>query len=137
MNLSINKSRQLALRIFSAAALTLLAAGASAQDSTSTSIRHGEPSIETQVRNATVAYVEGNNLVLKLENGKVEHLVVPFDEKFHIDGKETTVTGLKPGTKLTQTITTTTTPRYVNSVRTLKGQVWQPTTQLEDKDEIE
>lgn len=124
MNLSINKSRQVALRIFSAAALTFVVAGASAQDTTSTSVRHGEPSIETQVRNATVAYVEGNNLVLKLENGKVEHLIVPFDEKFHIDGKETTVTGLKAGTKLTQTITTTTTPRYVNTVRGLKGKVW-------------
>jgi hypothetical protein len=31
---------------------------------------------------------------------------------------------LKPGTKLTQTITTTTTPRYVKTVRVLKGKVW-------------
>jgi hypothetical protein len=31
---------------------------------------------------------------------------------------------LAPGTKLTQTITTTTTPRYVNTVRTVEGRVW-------------
>lgn len=124
MTLSMNKPRQLALRAFAAAALTLMAAGAWAQDSTSISIRHGEPQIETQVKNATIVYVEGNNLVLKLEDGKVEHLVVPFDEKFHVDGKELTVAHLTPGTKLTQTVTTTTTPRYVNTVRTLKGKVW-------------
>lgn len=124
MTLSMNQPRQLALRTLAAVALTLMAAGARAQDNTSTSIRHGEPAIETQVKNATIVYVEGNNLVLKLEDGKVEHLVVPFDEKFHVDGEELTVAHLTPGTKLTQTVTTTTTPRYVNTARTLKGRVW-------------
>jgi len=108
----------------SAMALALGTVGAPAQDTTSTSVRHGEPSIETKVRNATIVYVEGNNLVLKLEDGKVEHLVVPFDETFKVDGEDVTVLGLTPGTKLTQTITTTMTPRYVNEVRTLKGKVW-------------
>lgn len=101
-----------------------MVAGAWAQDTTSTAVRHGESSITTDVKNATIVYTEGNNLVLKLDNGKVEHLIVPFDEKFHMDGKEVTVTGLVPGSKLAQTITTTTTPRYVNTVRTLKGKVW-------------
>lgn len=95
-----------------------------AQDTTTTAIRHGDPTLETKVKNAEIVYVEGNDLVLKLEDGKVEHLVVPSNEKFTIDGKEVTVDGLKSGTKLTQTITTTTTPRYVNTVRTLKGKVW-------------
>ena len=44
--------------------------------------------------------------------------------KFTIDGKEVSVHELVPGTKLTQTIVTSTTPRYVNSVRTLEGKVW-------------
>jgi len=34
------------------------------------------------------------------------------------------VNDLKAGTKLTQTITTIATPRYVKTVRTLKGKVW-------------
>jgi hypothetical protein len=76
------------------------------------------------VRNAEVVYIEGNDLVLKLENGRVEHMIVPSNEKFTIDGREVTVGTLKAGTKLTQTITTTTTPRYVNTVRVLKGKVW-------------
>lgn len=124
MNYPINKSRLLALRVFSAVAFTLVASCAWAQDTTSTSVRHGETSIATEVKNATIVYTEGNNLVLKLDNGQVEHLIVPLDEKFHVDGKEVTVTSLTPGTKLTQTITTTTTPRYVNTVKTLKGKVW-------------
>jgi len=124
MNRSIINSRKFALHILSAVVLTVVAAGARAQDTTITSVRHGEPSYETNVRNAEIVYAEGNDLVLKLENGKVEHMVVPSSEKFTIDGRELTVSELKSGTKLTQTITTTTTPHYVNSVRTIKGKVW-------------
>jgi sortase A len=97
---------------------------AAAQDSTVTTITHGQPAFETQVKNAEIVYVEGNDLVLKLENGRVEHLIVPDSDRFTIDGKQVSVHELVPGTKLTQTITTSTTPRYVNSVRTIEGKVW-------------
>jgi LPXTG-motif cell wall-anchored protein len=79
------------------------------------------------VKNAEIVYVQGNDLVLKLEGGKVEHLVVPDSDRFTIGGKDVSVRELKPGTKLTQTITTTTTPRYVNKVRTIKGKIWHVT----------
>jgi|GEM_PF-154737 sortase A len=95
-----------------------------AQDSTVTTIQHGPSSFDTEVKNAEIVYVEGNDLVLKLENGGVEHIVVPESDKFTIDGKEVSVHELVPGTKLSQTITTTTTPRFVNSVRTIEGKVW-------------
>jgi hypothetical protein len=98
--------------------------GTWAQDSTTTTVRHGDSSFDTQVRNAEVVYVEGNDLVLKLEDGKVEHLVVPDSDKFTINGSDVTVHELAPGTKLTQTITTATAPRYVTTIRTLKGKVW-------------
>lgn len=97
---------------------------APAQDVSTTTFRHGNPTIETAVRNAQVVYIEGNDLVLKLENGKLEHLMVPDSDRFTINGKDVSVKELQPGTKLTQTITTTTTPRYVNTVRTIKGKVW-------------
>ena len=71
-----------------------------------------------------MVYVEGNDLVLKLETGRVEHLVVPDTDKFHIDGRELGVSDLTPGMKLTESIITTTTPRYVNTVRTIEGTVW-------------
>jgi hypothetical protein len=99
-------------------------AAASAQDTSSSTFRHGAPTVETAVRNAQVVYVEGNDLVLKLESGKLEHLNVPDSDRFTIDGKDVSVKDLKAGTRLAQTITTTTTPRYVNTVRTIEGKVW-------------
>jgi LPXTG-motif cell wall-anchored protein len=97
---------------------------AAAQDTTTTQTQPRNAETQTSVRNAEVVYVEGSDLVLKLESGRVEHLVVPDSDVFTIDGKDVSVGDLKPGTRLTQTITTTTTPHYVNSVRTLKGKVW-------------
>ncbi len=105
-------------------ALGIIPSQARAQDSTTTTVRHGEASYDSQVRNAEVVYVEGNDLVLKLEDGNVEHLVVPESDRFTINGSEVTVHELTPGMRLTQTITTSTAPRYVTSVRTLKGKVW-------------
>jgi hypothetical protein len=102
----------------------MVAIGVSAQDSTSKTVRHGPAQYDTTVKNAEVVYVEGNDLVLRVDNGKIEHLVVPDTDRFTIDGKELTVQELKVGTKLTQTITTTTAPRYVTTVRTLEGKVW-------------
>ena len=89
----------------------------------------GKSSFETQVRNTEVVYVEGNDLVLKLENGRLEHMIVPDTDKFHIDGRELNVSELTPGMKLTESIITTTTPRYVNTVRTIEGKVGMSTRQ--------
>ena len=102
----------------------LVAIGAWAQDTTTKTVQHGASSFDTQVKNAEVVYVEGNDLILKLEDGNIEHLVVPDSDKFTVNGSDVSVHELTPGTQLTQTITTTTTPRYVTSVRTLKGKVW-------------
>lgn len=102
----------------------VIAIGVWAQDTSVTTVQHGPSSFDTQVRNAEVVYVEGNDLILKLENGRLEHLVVPDSDKFHVDGQELTVRDLKPGTKITETITTTRSPRYVNTVRTIEGKVW-------------
>jgi hypothetical protein len=124
-----NVSRLLSRKAAGAFILAVVAFGsvsllARAQDTTTTTVKHGESWFNTQVRNATVVYVEGNDLVLKLEDGKVEHLVVPESDRFTIDGSDVTVHELTPGTKLTQMITTTTAPHYVTTVRTLKGRVW-------------
>jgi len=80
---------------------------------------------ETEVRSGNVVYVAGNDLVVKMDNGEVRHFVVPEGGIFHVGGKELTVHELKPGTHLSQTITTTSTPRIVTTVRTIKGKVWQ------------
>jgi hypothetical protein len=120
----INGLSRIARKSYLAAALALATVVAWAQDTTTTTIQHGVPTYNTEVRDAKVVYVEGNDLVLKLESGKVEHLIVPDSDTFTIDGKDVSVHELTPGTKLTQTIVTKTAPRYVTSVRTLKGKVW-------------
>jgi len=124
MNLFNRNARLLGKGAASAFVVAMVAIGTWAQDSTITTIQHGPSSYNTQVKNAEVVYVEGNDLVLKTENGRVEHFVVPDSDRFTIDGKEVSVRELVPGTKLTQSITTTTTPRYVNTVRTIEGKVW-------------
>jgi hypothetical protein len=111
-------------RIASIAILAMVSMGVSAQDITTSTTRHGQKQYDVEVRNAEVVYVEGNDLVLKFDSGKVEHLVVPDSDRFKIDGKYVSVHDLIAGTKLTQTITTTTAPRYVTTIRTLKGKVW-------------
>jgi hypothetical protein len=124
MNTQSRASRWLGRGVAGAFMLAWAAFGAWGQDTSVTTIQHGPASFETKVRNAEVVYVEGNDLVLKTEEGKVEHLVVPDSDRFTIDGKEVSVHELVRGTKLSQSITTTTTPRYVNTVRTLEGKVW-------------
>jgi RNase P/RNase MRP subunit p29 len=128
----LKKKRGLMTRATSCViACAVIAIGVWAQDTSVTTVQHGPSSFDTQVRDAEIVYVEGNDLVLKLENGRVEHLVVPDSDKFHVDGRELTVRDLKPGTKITETITTTRSPRYVNTVRTIEGKVWHvsaPTT---------
>jgi len=124
MNTFSNKARLFGKGVAGIFVVAMLSLGTWAQDSTVTTMQHGQPAFDTQVKNAEVVYVEGNDLVLKLENGRVEHLAVPDSDKFTIDGKEVSVHELTAGTKLTQTITTTTTPRYVNTVRTIEGKVW-------------
>lgn len=124
MNTMKRAQRLLSLGAFSVVVLAAAVPAAWAQDSSVSTVTHGAASFETKVRNAKVIYVEGNDLVLKLEDGRVEHVVVPDTDTFTIDGKEVSVSQLTPGTTLTQTFTTTTTPRYVNTVRTLEGKVF-------------
>jgi hypothetical protein len=124
MSTTTNAIRTFSIKAASVLMLAMVAIGAWGQDTTTTTVKHGEASFDTKVKNAEVVYVEGNEMVLKLENGKLEHLVVPESDRFTIDGREVTVNELTPGTKLTQTITTTTAPRYVTSVRVLKGKIW-------------
>ncbi len=80
--------------------------------------------VETKVVQAEVVYVSGNDLVVKTETGQVRHFVVPETQRFTVNGKEVTVHELTPGTMLTATITTTTTPDTVTTVKSGTGTVW-------------
>ena len=116
------------MSIFRAALCTLacalITAGVWAQDITTSTTHKGPSMYETAVKSGTVVYVSGNDLLVKLSDGEVEHFVVPDSATFTVDGKQMTLRELKPGTHLTQTITTKTTPTLVTTVRTIDGKVW-------------
>lgn len=82
--------------------------------------------VETRVENAEVVYVGGNAVVVKLSNGEVKEFEIPDSSRFTVDGKQMTVLELKPGMRLTTTITTTTAPRWVDTVEVVEvGTVWK------------
>jgi hypothetical protein len=78
----------------------------------------------TESRSGTVVYVSGNDLVVKRDDGVVKHVVVPESTTVDVDGKQLTVHDLKPGMRLTRTITTVTKSEDVRTVRVVKGKVW-------------
>lgn len=109
-----------------AVALSLLCAGMlMAQDTQSTTTsQSGQASVETEVHSGQVVYVSGNDVVMKMDNGELNHFNVPDSFHFDIDGKDMTVRDLTPGMRLSCTITTTTTPKTIQTVRNVNGTVW-------------
>jgi hypothetical protein len=77
----------------------------------------------TKVRDAEVLYVNGNEVVFE-EGGEVKHVTVAEDYRLVVNGKEISVRDLKPGTKLTQTITTVTQPQNVEVTEVTRATVW-------------
>ena len=104
----------------------MVTAGAWAQDtSVSTTSQTGAAKVSTDVQSAVVQWVSGNDLVVKMADGQVRHLTVPPGARATVDGKEIGIDQVKPGMTLTRTITTTTVPKTVTTVRTIEGRVWQ------------
>ena len=84
----------------------------------------GTPEVTTEHLKGTVTYVEGNTLVVRMSTGEFREFQVPESRKFNIDGREVSVHELKPGTKLTATITTTKTPVNERTTTIGSGTVW-------------
>jgi hypothetical protein len=109
-----------------AAAILLLSTASAQQNMPQTTKERikGAGQVTTEQLRGTVDYVEGNDLVVKMADGEVREFHVPESRKFIIDGKELTVHDLKPGTKLTATVTTTTTPVTERTTTVGTGKVW-------------
>lgn len=84
-------------------AVVLMAGAVSAQTST------------TEIKQGTVVHTYGNNLVVRGQDGVVKEYDIPEGFQFMVDGKPVGIADLKPGTKLTSTVTTTTTPHVVQT----------------------
>lgn len=104
----------------------LFALSASAQVQTQANTTSGTVSKEVQVESGEVVYVNGNDLVVKMEDGTIRHFPnVPESARATVDGKEIGIHDVKVGMKLQKTITTTTTPKLITTVQTVTGKVWQ------------
>lgn len=118
-------TRKLVYRALAACIFCIaFAASGTAQDTSSTTVKHGTPSHEVNVERGEVVYVSGNDVVIKMENGEIRNFNVSDNARATVEGKEISVHDLKPGMKLEHTITTTTTPTEVITVRTIQGKVW-------------
>ena len=96
-----------------------------AQVQTDTTTTKGDVSKTVQVERGEVVLVQGNDLVVKMEDGSIRHFPnVPDSARVTVDGKSLGIHDLKPGMKLQRTITTTTTPQTVKTVETVTGRVW-------------
>jgi hypothetical protein len=100
-------------------------ANAGAQVHTQTSTTTGQPTKEVKVDRGTVLLVDGNDLVVKAEDGRLVHFSnVPESARATVDGQELGIHDLKPGMTLERTITTTTTPQTITTVKRVTGTVW-------------
>jgi hypothetical protein len=96
--------------VIAAFALVSITAEAQQMPQTAKEVIKGNASIKTEQLQGTVEYVEGNTLLVRMTDGAIRKFNVPETRKFIIDGREVTVHDLKPGTKLSATVTTTATP---------------------------
>jgi LPXTG-motif cell wall-anchored protein len=100
----------------------------SAQVQTTEKTTTEQPTQSVTVDRAEVVHVSGNDLVVKMEDGTIQHFSnIPDSARITVDGKEVGVHDLKPGMKLERTITTTTTPKVITTTQTVTGKVWHVT----------
>jgi LPXTG-motif cell wall-anchored protein len=118
-------TRKFVDRLFTVAAVLAFAINMSAQVKTESATTHEESTHEVSVERGEVVLVDGNDLVLKMEDGSLRHIPnVPESARATVDGKEVGIHDLKPGMKLEHTITTTTTPRTITTTQSVTGKVW-------------
>jgi LPXTG-motif cell wall-anchored protein len=99
-----------------------------AQVQTETTTAKGESSHQVQVDRGEVVMVDGNDLFVRNEDGRIVHFPnLPESTKVNVGGQQVGIHELKPGTKLERTITTTTTPQTVTTVQNVTGTVWHVT----------
>ena len=103
----------------------ILNANVSAQVQTDTFTTTGQPTAEVKVDRGTVVLVDGNDLVVKAEDGHLVHFAnVPESARATVDDQQLGIHDLKPGMTLERTITTTTTPQMITTVKHVTGTVW-------------
>lgn len=102
-----------------------IAGAAHAQVASQTEKVAGEAKVETVKMTGEVVYVQGNLLLAKMQPlGNYSLFDVKPGREFIIDGQTKHIGDLKPGTVITGTVITQTTPITVRTTSTLNGTVW-------------
>lgn len=110
---------------FVLALVSMFTVSMSSQVQTETKTTTGEPTQEVTVERGEVVAVQGDDLVLKMEDGSLRNFFnLPETDKVMVDGKELGIHELKPGMKLEKTLTVTTTPQTITTVQSVTGKVW-------------
>lgn len=104
--------------------LTVVAAAQQPMPKTTKEKIAGTAAVKTEQLHGTVIAVDGNHLAVKMSTGDLRSFDVPDFRRFVVDGKELSVGELKPGTKLTATVTTVTTPVTERTTTVGTGKVW-------------
>jgi RNase P/RNase MRP subunit p29 len=105
-----------------------LAISTNAQIQTEKSTTVGRTTMQVQMERGEVVLVDGNDLVVRMEDGTIRHFPnVPESAKVTVDGKQLGVHDLKPGMKLQRSIITASTPQTITTVQTVTGKVWHVT----------
>jgi len=122
-----SKTRWTRVRLMLAVGASCLAfaLSVSAQVKTETTTTAGQSTKDVTIERAEVVLVNGNDLVVKMEDGSIRHFPnVPESAKVTVDGQQLGIHDLKPGMKLQRQITVTTTPKTITTVQTVTGKVW-------------
>jgi RNase P/RNase MRP subunit p29 len=102
-----------------------LTVSVSAQVKTETTTTSQAATHEISVERGEVVHVTGNDLVVRMEDGTIRHFAsVPESARATVDGRQIGIHDLKPGMKLEKTLTVTTTPQIITTVKTVTGKVW-------------
>jgi hypothetical protein len=124
---SATHSRNMMCHLLSTGALCLtLAFATNAQVQTQRkSTQIAAPTTSVKVERGTIVYVNGNNVVVKAEDGKLVHFDnVPDTTTVTVDGKQLNVHQLAPGMQVERQTITTTVPKMITTIKTVSGVVW-------------
>jgi len=101
-----------------------LALNISGQLQSQTTTVSGTPTTQVNVEGGVVVSVQGNDLFVEMDDGRVRHFPkVPESARVTVGDQQLGIHDLKPGMKLKRTTITTTTPQVVTTVQTVTGRV--------------
>jgi len=101
---------------------------ATAQVQTQKTEAHGPTAREVKIERGEIVYINGNNVVVKMEDGSFRHFDnVPESTTVMVDGKQINIHSVKVGMKVEKQTIMSTTPKVITTVETVTGKVWHIT----------